>query len=190
MTRIVRWAAIAVIVTTLFAGLYLVMQQIERQGADDAPGRLASQIASQLSDGSSVSATDQVDLATSDAAFYLVYDRSDHPVAGTGRLDGSLATPPAGVLDQAGRAGANHVTWQLGDGRRFATVERRAGDSVVLAGQSLAPTEARIDRIGLLILAAWACVLLVVLGGFLVERFTDGASERARRAAGAGPRGA
>ena len=192
MTRIVRWAAIAVIVTTLFAGLYLVMQQIERQGADDAPGRLASQIASQLSDGSGLddSATDQVNLASSDAAFYLVYDRSDHPVAGTGRLDGSLATPPAGVLDQAGRAGANHVTWQLGDGRRFATVERRAGDSVVLAGQSLAPTEARIDRIGLLILAAWACVLLVVLGGFLVERFTDGASERARRAAGAGPRGA
>jgi hypothetical protein len=188
MTRIVRWSAIAVIVTALFAALYLVMQQIERQGADDAPGRLASQ----LSDGSSVddSATDQVDLASSDAVFYVVYDRSDRPVAGTGRLDGSLATPPAGVLDQARRAGSNHVTWQLGDGRRFATVERRAGDRIVLAGQSLAPTEARIDRIGLLILAAWACVLLVVLGGFLVERFTDGASERARRAAGAGPRGA
>jgi len=60
----------------------------------------------------------------------------------------------------------------------------------VLAGQSLAPTEARIDRLGLLILAAWICVLLVVLGAFLVESFIDGASERARRAAGAGPRGA
>jgi len=192
MTRIVRWSAIAVIVTALFAGLYLVMQQIERQGADDAPGRLASQIASQLSDGSSVddSATDQVNLASSDAVFSVVYDRSDRPVAGTGWLDGSLATPPAGVLDQARRTGSNHVTWQLGDGRRFATVERRAGDSVVLAGQSLAPTEARIDRLGLLILAAWICVLLVVLGAFLVERFTDAASVRARRAAAAGPRGA
>jgi len=188
MTRIVRWSAIAVIVTALFAALYLVMQQIERQGADDAPGRLASQ----LSDGSSVddSATDQVDLASSDAVFYVVYDRSDRPVAGTGRLDGSLATPPAGVLDQARRAGSNHVTWQLGDGRRFATVERRAGDRIVLAGQSLAPTEARIDRIGALILAAWICVLLVGLGAFLVERFTDAASVRARRAAATGPRGA
>ena len=178
MTRIVRWSAIAVIVTALFASLYLVMQQIERQGADDAPGRLASQIASQLSDGSSVddSATDQVNLASSDAVFYVVYDRSDRPVAGTGRLDGSLATPPAGVLDQARRAGSNHVTWQAADGRRFATIERRAGDRVVLAGQSLAPTEERIDRIGLLILAAWACVVAVVVVAFVVERLMSGAS--------------
>ena len=49
MTRIVRWTATAVIVTALLATLYVVMQQSERQGADDAPGRLASQIAAQLS---------------------------------------------------------------------------------------------------------------------------------------------
>jgi len=204
MARIVRWSAVAVIVTAMLAGLYLVMQQVERQGADDAPSRLASQVASQLSgaggdsSGDSSGATSSadglaggdVDLAVSEAPFYIVYDAADRPVSGTGRLDGALAQVPTGVLEQARRTGTDQVTWQLGDGRRFATVERRAGDRVVLAGQSLAPTEARVDRIGLLILAAWICVLLVVLGAFLVERLIDGASERARRAAAAGPRGA
>jgi len=202
MARIVRWSAVAVIVTAMFASLSLVMQQVERQGADDTPSRLASQVASQLSgaggssgDSSGATSADglaagDVDLAVSDAPFSIVYDAGDRPVSGTGRLDGALAQVPTGVLEQARRTGTDQVTWQLGDGRRFATVERRAGDRVVLAGQSLAPTEARIDRIGLLILAAWICVLLVVLGAFLVERLIDGASERARRAAAGGPRGA
>jgi hypothetical protein len=180
MTRIVRWSAIALIVTALFAGLYLVMQQIERQGADDAPSRLASQVASQLS-GSDASATDDVDLAASDAAFFVVYDAADRPVSGTGQLDGALATVPAGVLDQARRTGSNHVTWQTADGRRFATVEQRAGDSVVLAGQSLASTEKRIDQLGLLILVAWLCVLAIVVVAFLVERLTPGGEAVATR---------
>jgi hypothetical protein len=180
MTRIVRWSAIAVIVTGLFASLYLVMQQVERQGADDAPWRLASQLASQLpgsegnaaGDSGAGSSADAVDLAVSDAQFFVIYDEADRPVSGTGRLDGTLATVPAGVVDQARRAGTNHVTWQTSDGRRFATVEQRAGDTVVLAGQSLEPTEARIDQIGLLILVAWACVLAVVAVAFVIERLS------------------
>ena len=182
MNRIVPWSAIAVIVTALFGTVYLVMQQIERQGADDAPGRLASQVASQLSSsdaGADRSEADDVDLAASDAAFFVVYDSADHPVSGTGRLDGALAAVPAGVLDQARRTGTNHVTWQTADGRRFATVERRSGDTVVLGGQSLAPTENRIDQMGMLILIAWACVLALVVAAFVVERLTaEGAAAR------------
>ena len=120
-----------------------------------------------------VTASDTVDLATSDAAFFVVYDVGNHPVAGTGRLDGSLPTPPSGVLDAARRSGTNHVTWQTSGRRRFATVERRAGDRVVLAGQSLEPTEARIDQLGLLILLSWACVLAVIVAAFLIERAGD-----------------
>lgn len=194
MTRIVRWAAIAAIVTALFASGYLVMQQIERQGADDAPARLASQLASQLaggapgadSTGAGGSPSDDVDLALSDAAFFVVYDSADRPVSGTGRLDGSLAAIPSGVLDQARRHGTNHVTWQTADGRRFATVEQRVGDTVVLGGQSLAPTEARIDQLGLLIFVAWLCVLalviVIVIVAFMVERVTREGSGRGRTA--------
>lgn len=171
MARIVRWSALAVVVTALFASLYLVMQQVERQGADDAPGRLASQIASQSpGSGDSSSGLDTVDLARSDAAFFVIYDAANRPVSGTGQLDGALPAIPAGVLDQARRNGTNHVTWQIADGRRFATVERRSGKSVVLGAQSLAPTESRIDQIGLLILVAWACVMVLIVGALLVER--------------------
>lgn len=188
MTRIVRWSAIAVILTAVFASLYLVMQQFERQGADDAPERLASQLASQLSGspaGANGSRADDVDLAVSDAAFTIVYDSANRPVSGTGRLHGALAAIPPGVLDQARRTGSNHVTWQTADGRRFATVELRAGDAVVLGGQSLGPTEARIDRLGLLILVAWACVLAVVVVAFLVERLMAAGSAPVRRASAA-----
>ena len=173
MTRIVRWAAAAVIVTAVFASFYLVMQQSERQGADDAPGRLASQVAAQLSD--SGAAADEttahtVDLAASDAEFFVIYDRTNHPLAGTGRLDGALPTVPTGVLDAARRTGSNHVTWQTSDGRRFASVERRAGRDVVLAAQSLVPAENRIDQLGALILIAWACVLAIIVLAFFIER--------------------
>ena len=179
MTRIVRWTAAAVILTALFATLYLVVQQSERQGADDAPARLASQVAAQLSDSGAPDATASsidgspvvtVNLAVSDAEFYVVYDATNRPVSGTGRLDGVLPTIPTGVLDLARRTGSNHVTWQTSDGRRFASVERRVGRDVVLGAQSLAPAENRTDQIGALILIAWVCVLAIVVVAFFIER--------------------
>lgn len=174
MTRIVGWMAAAVLVTGLSAGLYLVVQQSERQGADDAPARLASQVAAQLRQGGAVDvAADDpgaVDIAASDEPFFVVYDSADRPVAGSGRLNSARPVIPAGVLAEARRTGADQVTWQTSDGRRFATVERRAGDDVVLGAQSLAPTEDRIDRLGFIILVAWVCLLAVVVVGFVVDR--------------------
>jgi hypothetical protein len=169
--------------------MYLVMQQGQRQGADDGPGRLASQVASQLADSGTAagaSSTDTVDLAVSDAEFFVIYDRTNHPVSGTGRLDGTLPAIPTGVLDEARRTGSNHVSWQTSDGRRFASVERRAGRDVVVAAQSLAPTENRIDQLGALILIAWACTLAVVVLAYFIERAvaepSAGANARPRTA--------
>ena len=192
MTRIVRWSAIALIVTALFATLYLVMQQVERQGADDAPERLASQVASQLagSGAAAASTADDVDLAGSDAAFFVVYDSANRPVSGTGHLDGALATVPAGVLDLARRTGTNHVTWQAADGRRFATVEQRAGDSVVLGGQSTGTDRGASRSLGLLILVAWLCGLAIVVVAFVVERVTLGGTGPGRTASAAARPGA
>ena len=80
----------------------------------------------------------------------------------------------------------NHVTWQTSDGRRFASVEQRAGQDVTVAAQSLAPTENRIDQLGSLILIAWACTMAVVVIACFIERSvaepSAGASARPRRA--------
>jgi hypothetical protein len=183
MTRIVRWATMAVIMTGLLVTLFVVAQQIERQGADDAPERLASQVAAQLSQGADpadAATTPDVDLATSDAVFVVVYDSADRPVAGTGRLDGTLPHLPKGVLDSARHSGGDRVTWRTPDGRRFATVEIRSGAEVVLGGQSLGPVESRIDRLGWLILVAWAAIVVVMAIGFLVERAVAVASRGSR----------
>ncbi len=157
MRRVLPWLAGAAVVTALFGSLYIAVQQVERLGADDAPQRLASQVASELRGGSrSVFSPRTVDLSSGLAAFVIVYDSGDRPVSGNGELDGQLASVPRGVLDDTRRdRSVHHVTWQPEPGLRFATVEIAVGDRVVLAGQSLSPAEARIDSLGLLIAVGW-----------------------------------
>jgi hypothetical protein len=85
-----------------------------------------------------------------------------------------LPSVPTGVLDAARRSPeGDSVTWQPMPGLRFATVEIAAGTRVVLVGQSLAPTEARIDSIGLLVVAGWLGTILLVVIGFLLWLFFD-----------------
>ncbi len=77
---------------------------------------------------------------------------------------------PSGVL-AAGRSSAgDRVSWQPREGLRFAVVEQRQGSRVVLAGQSLAPAESRIDTLGLLVLAAWLATAALLVIAFFVDR--------------------
>jgi hypothetical protein len=175
-------AAAAVLATVLVGTVYGAAQQIERQGADDAGWRLATQVASELADGRSetIASLPRVNLETSLAPFVVVFDKTDAPQSGNGYLGGDLATVPKGVLDAARAEGRNHVSWQPSEGLRFATVEVKSGDRVVLAGQSLAPSESRTDHLGILLLAAWAGSLLVVAAGavgyWFLARLTGSAS--------------
>lgn len=163
MRRVLPWLAGAFIVTALFGALYIALQQVERLGADDSPQRLASQVASELRGVTrSPISPRTVDLSSSLATFVIVYDPADRPITGNGKLDGRLASVPRGVLDDTRRdRSEHHVTWQPQPGLRFATVEIAVGGRVVLAGQSLAPTEARIDSLGLLIATGWIGTMVV-----------------------------
>lgn len=160
--RLVPWIVGAFVVTVCLSAVYLAMQQVERLGADDAPERLSSAVAASADVAVAAASGDRVDATRSDAVFYVVFDKSGHPIGGDGFIDGELASPPAGVPRTAYDHGANRVTWETDDGRRFATVELRSGDQVIMAAQSLAPTEARIDRIGMLVLIMWAMSLAVL----------------------------
>ena len=173
MNRTVLWASVAVLVTLMVGTVYVVAQQIERQGADDAGRRLASQVAAELAAGRSatIDALPQVDLATSLAPFVVVFNATNAAVAGNGYLGAALATVPTGVLDAARASGSNRVSWQPAAGLRFATVEVRVGDKIVLAGQSLAPSEDRTDSLGILLLAAWFAMLVVAAAGLFLARF-------------------
>jgi hypothetical protein len=171
MIGLIRVGTLALILTVVFGTGYVVAQQVERLGADDAPTRLASQLAADPSAALAADATSgTVDLAVSAEPFTIVFDSHDHPIAGSARLDGALPSVPVGVLDAARRSGSNHVSWQPRNGLRFATIERKTGSTVVLAGQSLQPSESRTDQLGLLILFGWAISILICVGGFLLER--------------------
>lgn len=158
--------AAAVVVTILFGTIYVVAQQLDRLSANDAPLRLASQVAAELREGESttVDAQPHVDLSRSLAVFVVVEDAQGVSSAGSGFLDGSLVSLPTGVLASAGQSGEDNVTWQPRSGLRFATVTLRVGDQFVSAGQSLEPSESRDGTFQLLVGVGWLLAMLV-LGG-------------------------
>ena len=141
----------------MFGTIFVVAQQVERQGADDAPQRLASQVAAEVRVGTTSTVDDApgVDLGHSLAPFVVVVDASDSVAQGTASLEGAPLAIPRGVLQTARRSGSDAVTWEARDDLRFALVEIAVGSRVVVAGQSLAPSESRTDRLGLLVLIAW-----------------------------------
>ncbi|MFF1634556.1 hypothetical protein [Leifsonia sp. NPDC058248] len=164
LDRLIVWMVGAFVLTAAFAAIFVTAQQIERQGADDAGTRLAAEVAASLQGGGEPRVSTHEDLGSSLEPFYIVYDSSDRPRFGTGYLHGSLATVPPGVLHAAALA-PNRVTWQPQPGLRFATTSIRSGSETVLAGQSLAPSEARTDRLMLLLALGWfVCVIGLAAG--------------------------
>jgi hypothetical protein len=166
--RLVPWIVGAIVLTVSLSAVYFTAQQLDRRGADEQPQRLASQLASV--DLGAEAATERVDLGSSDAIFYIVYDQDGEPLRGTGYLDGELARVPSGVIAAAATDGTNSVTWEPRDGLRFATVEVLAGSQVILAGQSLEPSETRTHDIALVLLAAWVLGLAVLTVGAGLHR--------------------
>jgi hypothetical protein len=163
--RLPRLAAI-VVATILFGTIYVVAQQLDRQGANEAPLRLASQVAAELREGqtTTVDAQPHVDLSRSFAAFVVVEDAQGSSTSGSGFLEGALVSLPTGVLANAAKTGQDNVTWQPGPGLRFATVTLKVGNQFVTAGQSLKPSEDRDSNIQLLVGLGWL-VSMLVLGG-------------------------
>jgi hypothetical protein len=166
--RLLMFAAI-IVATILFGAVYVVAQQLDRISANDAPLRLASQVAVELRRGesSTLDAQPHVDLSQSLAAFVVTEDAQGNPSAGSGFLHGSLVSLPTGVLANAATRGQDNVTWEPQHGLRFATVTIRAGDQFVSAGQSLKPSEDRDGTIQLLVGFGWLVSMLVIGAAWL-----------------------
>jgi hypothetical protein len=170
--RIERWHGLLiwlmpmVVATIVFGTIYVVAQQLDRSQANDAPLRLASQVASELRDGESttVNAQPHVDLSRSLATWVVVENTQGIATSGSGFLTGNLVSLPSGVLSDAAKSGRDDVTWQPESQLRFATVTIKVGDQFVTAGQSLAPSEDRLGNLQLLIGFGWLLAMLVIGG--------------------------
>jgi hypothetical protein len=170
--QIVRWSAVlrwlvpVVVTTILFGTIYLVTTQLDRLSANDAPLRLASQVATELREGqtTTLDAQPHVDLERSLAPFVVVENAQGAVTDGSGFLNGSLVSLPTGVLTTTAKNGRDDVTWQPRSGLRFATVTLKVGDQFVSAGQSLAPEDGRDGAFQLLVGAGWLLAVLVIGG--------------------------
>lgn len=167
LTRIVvRFLILAGLTTAVCVLIWLGVQQVSRQSANDPQIQVARDAAARLDRGAlieSVLPRDEVDPSCSLAVFVTVFDRTGTPVASSGRIRGELRTPPSGVLDFVRQNGEERVTWQPERGVRIATVAVRFSNGVVLAGRSLAETEWRIQRHGRLIAAWWGAMMVGLL---------------------------
>ena len=171
MVRLPKIAAI-VVATILFGTIYVVALQLDRMSADDAPLRLASQVAAELREGQTKTLTAQphIDLERSLATFVVVESAQGSASAGSGFLKNSLLSLPNSVLATAAKSGRADVTWQPHDGLSFATVTLRVGSQFVSAGQSLAPENGRAGTLALLVGTGWLIAMLWLSGTWFWQR--------------------
>ncbi len=166
------WLPLAVVTTVLCGLVYLSVQQVWRQYANDPQIQMAQDAADALARGAAVEAVlpaNQIDVARSLAPFMIVFNEAGKPLASSGLLRGQIPALPGGVLDYAKQQGENRLTWQPEPGVCIASVVAAyAGGKpgFVLVGRSLRETEKRAEQAqwitGLVWLAALGASLATV----------------------------
>ncbi len=165
-----RWLPVAGVATALCGLVYLAVQQVWRQLANDPQIQMARDAETSLERGQplrSVVPEGQIDMAWSLAPFVTVFDDAGAVLASSGRLRGQPRGVPKGVLDHVRDQGEGRVTWQPEPSVRIATViVRHSGTPAgfVLVGRSLRETEQRTGQFQALVGMAW----IAILAGLLV----------------------
>ena len=103
------WLPFAVTISAFCALVYGSVQQVYRQGANDPQIQMAEDAAYALDHGKTIEqivpSSEGIDMNSSLAPFYLIFNSSEQPVAGSGILNDSLQTVPEGVLAYAKETG-------------------------------------------------------------------------------------
>ena len=163
--------AVVVLVGSLALGTtYLVGERIERENADVASRELVATVVGELKSGQTATyeSLPLVDLATGLNPFVLIFDETDRAIAGTGFLRGKLGTVSRGILADTRAAGTRLIAWQPEPGLRFATVQVAVDGYVVVAGQSLKPSEENTEDLGMQMAAAWLSLIVTVAAGLIM----------------------
>lgn len=164
--------------STFLGGICAVtMQQVLRRGANEPQYDMVRQFSSELASGTKPKEAippGYVDAATSLEPFTIFYDEQDVPQAGTGYLDQSKPTPPAGVFDYARQHGMNVLTWQPRRDVRIAVVMKHVSGNnpgFLLAGRSLRNVEQGESLLWWMTLVGWIFLMIATaLGVFIGER--------------------
>ena len=164
------------LVSALSLGFLVIEQQALRQSANDPQLGLAEDLVRHIEHGTSPSAAvpdDQIDMDASLSPFVIAYDNQGQVLASSAQLNGTVPTPPRGVLDYVRLHGEQRVTWAPRRDVRIASVVLRVAapqGGFVLAGRNLREVESRKD----LLMQMAALVWLGMLGIILVGTFLFG----------------
>lgn len=160
MQRIAAWLAAAVVVTIIFASVYLTLQHTGREAVNNAP---AAAVALQLQQiGSDPAGGPRLELTKDSGTFVMLYGPDNKPIYSTVTLHGDVPNLPPGVLDTTRAGGTDAITWQPEPGLRLAVVTGYAAGKVVVAGQSLTPFENADKFTQLVIAGGWLTSMLVL----------------------------
>jgi hypothetical protein len=165
------------LVTVIFGAIFGTGHQIIRGDANDPQIEVTTQVADILSQGVPPEAilgnAEMVDMGTSNAVFVMIFDKDHQVVGSSAQLDGQTPTPPNEAFEAANNAGSgdHRFTWEPKEGVRIAAVLKKVDDNnYVLAGRSLAETDARIQTLAYCTLIGWAiAVVFAVLLAFLLK---------------------
>lgn len=167
-----KWLPVAAAVTIIFGTIHVSIQQIYRQSANDPQIQLAEDSAMLLAKGLPVSSligpSPTVDFGTSLAPFAMVFDGSGKLAASSGSLNGTIAVPPAGVLDYTRAHGEDRLTWQPPGKTRVAAVIRyftnASTTGFILVGRNMREVENRVAENMLKVGIAWLVTMVVTFG--------------------------
>ena len=168
-----QWLPFAVVISAFVILTYASVQQVYRHGADDPQIQMAQDSADALNNGvalDDIIPIHQVDISTSLAPFYVIFDASQQPVRASGLLDGELPQLPEGVLDYAKQHGEDRLTWEPKPGTRIAVVIVPYDDGFVLAGRNMRELEKREDQVSFFAGMTW---LLAMIGTLVVIWFGE-----------------
>ncbi len=163
------WLLVAVVIVGFYFSIYVVVQQVLRQGADDPQIQMAEDAAAKLTDGQSVQnvvPTEKINIATSIAPYMIIFDANGTPLASSAQLNGQIPSIPSGIFDSVRKNGEDRITWQPQDGVRSAVIVTQfkgTSTGFVLAGRSLREVERREDNTLQLLNIGWIGMLIITL---------------------------
>lgn len=174
-----KFVLTSLVLVLIFGVAYTIVQQVLRSGANDPQIQIAKDSAAVLARGEepafmASNVYGQVDIAKSLAPFLITYDGAGKPLAATGKLNGKMPAPPAGVFAYAKKHGENRLTWQPAKGVRIAAVLVYYGggrEGFALSGRSLLEVEKRESAAeNLAAFGLIASIFLAFIGFFVINR--------------------
>lgn len=161
-----RWLPLAFIISVVFAGIYITIQQIIRQSYNWPQISAVNELSYTLAHNQSIDQlmnryTAPAPIDRSDSVFAIVYDVSGKVVKSGAKLDDKTPDIVKDVLFNSDEAPSYHmVTWAPKPEVRIAAVVQKVnvGDTVryVLAGRNLNQPEQMTEYLLLLCVFGWA----------------------------------